>query len=395
MNKEEMEAARLVTIDGRRRALRRTTLWAGGAAALWLFLMCDAQSSRYYLPTEYFSSPQSKYLAVVLMLILFTSFFRWRSLRSVVLAQRELPAPAEQEESREPKAPSGTVIVCSGGGMKSASFCMGALQALNEAKIYSQCKALVGVSGGGYIAAAFAIAHSRAQQGGAGNTSDTKSVFAQAGPEVAALRRRTNYLANSWQVRYNFLLSMLFGMAVNLILLASIAISLALLLAAQISLTDLVSVSGDSWTFNPHDRGFGRLFLASEILVALSVILFLGHRLRRRPARKHGRTLQGGMTMREWFSSAPHVLAAIALVFAALYPGVPWLACAIHNFSVAEKIDWWNGWQQALVTVTAIFGLFAVVRSAWKGGAKENSTTTIGTILQLVRTYVAPWLNAA
>ena len=135
MNKEEMEAARLVTIDGRRRALRRTTLWAGGAAALWLFLMCDAQSSRYYLPTEYFSSPQSKYLAVVLMLILFTSFFRWRSLRSVVLAQRELPAPAEQEESREPKAPSGTVIVCSGGGMKSASFCMGALQALNEAKM--------------------------------------------------------------------------------------------------------------------------------------------------------------------------------------------------------------------------------------------------------------------
>lgn len=49
------------------------------------------------------------------------------------------------------------VICCSGGGIRSASFCLGALQLLTEKSIYDRASSVIGVSGGGYMAAAFHI----------------------------------------------------------------------------------------------------------------------------------------------------------------------------------------------------------------------------------------------
>src|SRR5205085_323658 len=61
-----------------------------------------------------------------------------------------------------PAARPDLVIACSGGGIKSASFCLGALQHLGQAGIYPRADAVVGVSGGGYAAAAYAVAHQKA-----------------------------------------------------------------------------------------------------------------------------------------------------------------------------------------------------------------------------------------
>lgn len=72
-------------------------------------------------------------------------------------------AAARREQGRRvraapkpgPKAPPDLVLCCSGGGIRAASFCLGGLQALGER--YRNANAVIGVSGGGYIAAALHV----------------------------------------------------------------------------------------------------------------------------------------------------------------------------------------------------------------------------------------------
>ena len=49
-------------------------------------------------------------------------------------------------------------ICCSGGGIRSASYCLGALQGLEEAGFLGKARLILGVSGGSYIAASRALA---------------------------------------------------------------------------------------------------------------------------------------------------------------------------------------------------------------------------------------------
>src|SRR4051812_38951739 len=75
------------------------------------------------------------------------------------------PLPRREAESTretrfrvvEPDHPRRRVgIACSGGGIRSAVFCLGALQTLRREQILGQADFLSGVSGGGYIVAAHA-----------------------------------------------------------------------------------------------------------------------------------------------------------------------------------------------------------------------------------------------
>ncbi len=49
------------------------------------------------------------------------------------------------------------MICCSGGGIRSAAFSLGGLQELTAADIYPKARAVVGVSGGGYMGAAYHV----------------------------------------------------------------------------------------------------------------------------------------------------------------------------------------------------------------------------------------------
>jgi hypothetical protein len=68
----------------------------------------------------------------------------------------------DEREGTAAPAPSRTIICCSGGGIRSASFCLGGLQQLYEQGVYQAASAVVGVSGGGYIAAALHVLRWRA-----------------------------------------------------------------------------------------------------------------------------------------------------------------------------------------------------------------------------------------
>ena len=139
--------------------------------------------------------------------------------------------------------PSGTILCCSGGGIRSASFCLGGLQQLTERGIYGASRAVVGVSGGGYIAAAFhalrtphAVPAGRTRPGEEpvrpavpvtawdGKPPEVfgepPHVFDATSPELARLRRQTRYMASSAGVMTLGLMSLLFGLAVNVALLA-------------------------------------------------------------------------------------------------------------------------------------------------------------------------------
>ena len=107
---------------------------------------------------------------------------------------------------------SGTVIACSGGGIRSASFSLGALQQLTSQGIYQSAKAVVGVSGGGYMAASYHVLRAKSPSDG------DLPPYAQTSPEMTRLRRQTNYLLASPWVATQGVLSLLFGMAVNLAL---------------------------------------------------------------------------------------------------------------------------------------------------------------------------------
>src|SRR5262252_5360380 len=76
-------------------------------------------------------------------------------------AQRSAPVPQAAHSSAPPgseRDPSGDwAICCSGGGIRSATYCLGGLQSLDELGLLGKAKWIVGVSGGSYIAASRAL----------------------------------------------------------------------------------------------------------------------------------------------------------------------------------------------------------------------------------------------
>jgi hypothetical protein len=126
------------------------------------------------------------------------AILKWVSFGALVLVmlwligtrlRRPGPAPATQQT---PQAKGGTGICCSGGGIRSASFSLGALHGLGNEKVRS-AHYLAAVSGGGYTAAGMTI---RAAQ--EGHPPD-KLPFSEGSPELRRLRAKSSYLALNGQ----------------------------------------------------------------------------------------------------------------------------------------------------------------------------------------------------
>ena len=94
-----------------------------------------------------------------------TTDSRWdRAARWLKGVVRESPPPASG--TVEAPDPSRIGICCSGGGLRSAAYNLGALQILSGSRILQSASYLTAVSGGSYIAASHAIvrAHSQPRQ---------------------------------------------------------------------------------------------------------------------------------------------------------------------------------------------------------------------------------------
>jgi hypothetical protein len=127
----------------------------------------------------------------------------------------EPPAPAAEANGQDEAPRDSTekwAICCSGGGIRSASYCLGALQRLGQANFLDKTRLILGVSGGSYIAASRAlVAH------GLGRDAEPPA-YAPGTPEEQHLRDNTRYLAPDAKTLLAGVLSLLLGVAVTLVL---------------------------------------------------------------------------------------------------------------------------------------------------------------------------------
>ena len=120
---------------------------------------------------------------------------RWRNL---LYAVRPEPIPSFRGPIEDP-VEGRLGICCSGGGIRSAAFNLGALQTLDEAGELKRATYVAAVSGGSYIAAAVAmVAKCSPPQKTADSNHDlieAMAPFAPHSPEEQYLRNRSSYLA--------------------------------------------------------------------------------------------------------------------------------------------------------------------------------------------------------
>jgi hypothetical protein len=126
-------------------------------------------------------------------------------------------------------------ICCSGGGIRSAAFCLGALQALEERDELRKASYLAAVSGGSYIAAAISMVAKKSEHDGEADSDpglfDSVGPFAQGSPEEQYLRNRASYLAPTLADKLYLGLRLILGLLFNLLLLSLPLIGLALVFA--------------------------------------------------------------------------------------------------------------------------------------------------------------------
>lgn len=147
---------------------RLTRCWTMAGAAIWALLLLGLCWS--YSGAAFWHTAMPAVLGGAALIIGVMAGVRWWAYKATSAAWEMKPdgklAPARAADGGAAE-PSGTIICCSGGGIKSASFCLGALQALDEVGSYRTARAVVGVSGGGYTAAAYAaLQYRRSATGG-------------------------------------------------------------------------------------------------------------------------------------------------------------------------------------------------------------------------------------
>lgn len=113
-------------------------------------------------------------------------------------------------------------IACSGGGIRSASFNLGALQASRELGALKRTRYLTAVSGGNYIASAHLITASCSPEPG-----DTDEPFwSPLSPECRRLRSHSDYLAPGVSGKLWLALTYVYGLVMSLTPMLAVAVAL-------------------------------------------------------------------------------------------------------------------------------------------------------------------------
>ncbi len=190
------------------------TFWLTPLQALWVQRAVPHGSAWY---TACVDGRYSLFVAVI-------------SVTGLLLAMYPLLRRVPREEEAmfgtpEPVRSDDVVICCSGGGIRASAFSLGGLQVFQDAEIYEKASAVVGVSGGGYIAAAhhvvrWNVAKDKPYVGDWALAPDGMRAFSDGSPEVHWLRLHTKYLLDSVGTFTQAVLSLAFGIAVNLLLVA-------------------------------------------------------------------------------------------------------------------------------------------------------------------------------
>jgi hypothetical protein len=308
-----------------------------------------------------------------------------RSMSALLGVTPSTPPPVKPESADD------WAVCCSGGGIRSATYCLGGLQTLQEGGLLSKAKWIVGVSGGSYIAASRAlVAHNLRPADG------VPPAYARGTPEVDNLRNNTRYIAPDAKTVLVGLLSLLLGaIATFIVALAPIyALGHAWgwLLRAQGVLTwsgGKATASVTAWTW----------WLAPVIAGGIALALFLYWWITLvsgSPSRGERRARLVG-----W---AAFIAASVAVLMLAVPPVIAWLyhstgalGKVVHYFGFGGQAHWSLATLGGLITA-----IVAVARACQKQLAKLSQPATkaspptgfTGKLAATVRGKLTPWLTS-
>jgi hypothetical protein len=332
------------------------------------------------------------------------------------VAQQPGPVPQEASPSAPPESepePAGDwAICCSGGGIRSATYCLGGLQSLDERGPLGKAKWIVGVSGGSYIAASRALvaeglhrAREKRTAGGEPQAGDASRPYARGTAEEDNLRNDTHYIAPDAKTVLVAILSLLLGSVLTCIValapLYALGHAWGWLLRAQGVLTwsgNTASASVSAWNW----------WLAVPAFAALiTLVLFL----------RWWVTLASGSPGRgvrraRGVGWAGAITAGLGVLMLAVPPVIAWLyhsngplGTVVHFFGIGGSGHWSLATLGALITAVT-----AVARSAQKQlatvsqpsagspagsngkPAAGSSSSMIGKLVTWARGMLAPWL---
>ncbi|MFZ1578734.1 MAG: hypothetical protein WAT47_10355, partial [Nostocoides sp.] len=108
----------------------------------------------------------------------------------------------------------GLAIACSGGGIRSAAFCLGGLQRLMQQGTYFAADRVYAISGGSYVATGLHLARRCSARDATGQP--PRDLFAPGSPEMDWLRRHSSFLMPTAGTRTRGLLAVIYGIVSTL-----------------------------------------------------------------------------------------------------------------------------------------------------------------------------------
>jgi hypothetical protein len=270
---------------------------------------------------------------------------KWKWTRFLFNGRRPEPLPSHLGTVED--AESGKLgICCSGGGIRSAAFSLGALQSLQERGELRKASYLAAVSGGSYIAAAISMV----AKAGKGNSDralfDDMPAFAQGSPEEQYLRNRCSYLAPTMTDKIYLGMRIFLGLLVNLIFISLPLIGLALILTGLFYvplLPDLVEIGPKATSYQADLPCWFLVvplaILGAGLIFGACTLLFRWHE-------------------EEWerfFAAWATRLLLAAVFFAVLLVGLPYLVEWLRNFgSASGSVDSVAGANASKIGISAL-----------------------------------------
>jgi hypothetical protein len=303
-------------------------------------------------------------------------------------------------------------VCCSGGGIRSAAYCLGALQSLDDAGLVAKAKWILGVSGGSYIASSHALVAHHLPAG------DQPRAYAPGTAEERNLRCDTRYIAPDVPTILAGVLSLLLGAV------ATFVIALAPLYAVAHAWGWLLRWRGALVLSGPHAMTAAvtgpAWWLPSAIVGGITLLLFGYWWWTLEPDARHP---GGGLAWlrpgdrdrgddRAWLVSwAARITAALALAMLAVPPLISGLASSSGALgSIADFLGFsgrpsWSvsGLAGLIAAVAAVarycqagLAKWTAATTATKGGSAAASQPGLpGKLAGQIRQYVMPWLGSA
>jgi hypothetical protein len=292
---------------------------AGGCAPLWVTTTLGEATVPYTLVVRVL-------FTVTLAELLFVRLLAFRSHghpKPDFVLNATGPAAATTA-SRNGAALAGTIICCAGGGVRGAAFALGGLQQLVGAGIYRSARAVVGVSGGGYAAASYHVLRATSTLRGY-----AVPPYDRISPEMTRLRRQTDNLQSSPWVASQGVLSLLLGMAIN-VLLVLVYLRLAAWLLGWVFSEYAVVTGLDTATSHvSFDDAPGWLAHVWWLPTA-GIGLFLSAKLLER-------VRTAGFMLSRRLMKLTVALTAVGLAASAMLLGVPVIISGLHNLATSNE----------------------------------------------------------